>query len=311
MNNKTVDVIIPTYKPDRSFSVLLKRLAGQNYPVSNILIINTEEEYWDPELVSGIPQAEVFHITQDEFDHGATRNMGAGFSTSDYIVYMTQDAMPRDRKLIRNLLEPFRDPSVKVSYARQLPGKDCHIIEGYTRSYNYPKKSCVKSADDLGTLGIKAFFCSNVCACYDREYHREAGKFAEPCIFNEDMIFASSVLKDGYKIAYAADARVTHSHNYSNLQQFHRNFDNGVSQAMYPEAFAGIRSEGEGLRLVKNTASYLNDLGKSYMIPAFLIQTVCKYAGFRLGKMYRYLPDAFVYSCSLNKGFWSYNNIEE
>ena len=69
--------------------------------------------------------------------------------------------------------------------------------------------------------------------------------------FNEDMIYAADLIHAGYGIAYAADAKVVHSHNYSCSQQFHRNFDLGVSQAQYPEIFDGVPSEGEGLRLVK------------------------------------------------------------
>jgi rhamnosyltransferase len=143
MRYPSVDVIIPTYKPDHTFSVILRRLSEQKYPVSNILIINTEEKYWDPEVIRDIPRAEVFHISKEQFDHGATRNMGAGFSTSDYIVFMTQDALPKDKNLIRKLLEPFADPLVKVSYARQLPRKDCKIIEGFSRNFNYPAESIV------------------------------------------------------------------------------------------------------------------------------------------------------------------------
>ena len=36
-------------------------------------------------------------------------------------------------------------------------------------------------------------------------------------------------------IAYVAEARVVHSHNYTNRQQLHRNFDLAVSQADHPE----------------------------------------------------------------------------
>ena len=61
----------------------------------------------------------------------------------------------------------------------------------------------------------------------------------------------------GYAVAYAADAKVIHSHNYSCMQQFHRNFDLGVSQAEHPEVFEGIKSESEGIKLVKQTAAHL------------------------------------------------------
>ncbi len=72
------------------------------------------------------------------------------------------------------------------------------------------------------------------------------------------MIFAGkAVLQDDYAIAYVAEARVIHSHNYGCAAQFHRNFDLAVSQADHPEVFAGIHSEGEGIRLVRQTARYL------------------------------------------------------
>lgn len=311
MRYPSVDVIIPTYKPDHTFSVILRRLSEQKYPVSNILIINTEEKYWDPEVIRDIPRAEVFHISKEQFDHGATRNMGAGFSTADYIVFMTQDAIPKDKNLIRKLLEPFADPLVKVSYARQLPRKDCKIIEGFSRSFNYPAESIVKTEEDISTQGIKALFCSDVCACYEREFHKSMGGFEEPCIFNEDMIFAAKTLKKGYSVAYAADARVIHSHNYTTMQQFHRNFDNGVSQAMHPEVFARVSPEGEGFHMVMDTAAYLNSVGRSYMIPQLIWQTAFKYAGFRMGKIYDILPSGMVRKLTMNKDFWSYSNIED
>ena len=50
---------------------------------------------------------------------------------------------------------------------------------------------------------------------------------------------------------------VIHSHNYNCMQQFHRNFDPGVSQAEHPEVFEGVPSEGEGIRLVKKSMAYL------------------------------------------------------
>ena len=58
------------------------------------------------------------------------------------------------------------------------------------------------------------------------------GGFSRRTIFNEDMILAGQMVQAGYKVAYAAEARVIHSHNYSGLQQFHRNFDLAVSLSL-------------------------------------------------------------------------------
>ena len=44
---RTVDVIIPTYKPDKKFSRLLRMLELQTYPIRKIIVMNTERSYWN------------------------------------------------------------------------------------------------------------------------------------------------------------------------------------------------------------------------------------------------------------------------
>ena len=81
----------------------------------------------------------------------------------------------------------------------------------------------VKTKEDLDRLGIKTFFCSNVCSLAKEKY-LELGGFVKHTIFNEDMILAGTMIKQGGKIAYCAKAKVIHSHNYSAFQQFHPEF---------------------------------------------------------------------------------------
>lgn len=307
----TVDVIIPTYKPDEKLTELVSMLQHQTYPVQHILIMNTEESLWRPELIEDMDRVEVFHIPKSRFDHGGTRCEAEGFSNAEILVYMTQDALPADRTLIRYLLRPFQNPRVKASYARQLPDEKCRIIEGYTRSFNYPDKSRVKGIEDIPELGIKTFFCSNVCAAYDHQTYKELGGFPQRAIFNEDMIYAGHLVKSGYQIAYSAEAQVIHSHNYTNRQQFTRNFDLAVSQAMHPEVFRGIKSESEGIRLVKQTASYLKSINRGELLFSLILSSGFKFLGYRMGKMYRLLPRFLVKAFSMNKGYWNSVDLED
>lgn len=306
MENIKVDVIIPVYHPGKEFSVLLERLTEQTAVIHRIIAMNTEENYWNKELEQKYPLLEVHHLKKSEFDHGGTRAWAAELSDAEIMVFMTQDAVPADRNLIENLVKALeKEKMIAAAYARQLPNENCSFVEKYTRSFNYPDRSAVKTKDDLPVYGIKTFFCSNVCAAYKKEIYQELGGFVRKTIFNEDMIYAGKLIQMGYGIAYAADAKVIHSHNYSCMQQFHRNFDLGVSQAEHPEIFAGVPSEGEGIKLVKKTINYLIQKRKIWLIPGVILQSGCKYAGYLSGKNYRKLPRKMILWCTMNREYWN------
>lgn len=303
-NQSIVDVVIPTYRPDGKFEELLRRLGKQNYPIRRIHVINTKSGTF-PEEVERMPGVSVTHIDPTKFDHGATRDMGFSLSDAEILVFMTQDAVPANVRLIEGLVKALKQTDrVGVSYARQLPAKDCDFIERYTRRFNYPGESRVKDQSDLPELGIKTYFCSDVCAAYRRDIYQEMGGFTKRTIFNEDMIMAAKMVNAGYQVAYVAEAQVIHSHNYSGLQQFHRNFDLAVSQADHPEIFEGIRSESEGIRLVTQTMMHLIKSRKPYLIPSLIYKSGCKYLGYKLGQNYRRLPLWLVKICSASTTYW-------
>ncbi len=299
-----VDILIPVYRPGEELGALLEALRVQTVRPDRILLMNTEKQYFPEEVLKQYPEAEVYHISKMEFDHGGTRDRGMRMSKADVVICMTQDARPADGNLIESLLKPFEDSGVWAAYGRQLPKADCREVEKYTRSFNYPEKSRIKGKEDLPQLGIKTFFCSNVCAAWRKSAYLELGGFEKRTIFNEDMILAGKMVRAGGKIAYCAEARVFHSHNYSALQQFHRNFDLAVSQTMHPEVFDGIRSESEGIRLVKKSLSYCIQIGKPWLMAQVVTQSAGKLLGYQLGRQYRHLPVPLIRWCSMNREFW-------
>ncbi len=305
MENKTVDVIIPAYHPGKEFATLIKRLEKQSVPIHRIIVMNTEESMWNKEWEKLSDVMEIHHLAKSEFDHGGTRAQAAELSDADVMIFMTQDAMPADRELLAELLKALeQDENIAAAYARQLPNAECSFVERYTRAFNYPDRSVVKTKKDMDQYGIKTFFCSNVCAAYKKDIYQKQGGFVRRTIFNEDMIYAGGMIQAGYGIAYAAEAKVIHSHNYNCMQQFHRNFDLGVSQAEHPEIFEGVPSEGEGMRLVKKTLSHLVRSGKIWLIPGFVLQCAGKYAGYLAGKNFRRLPKKFVLWCTMSPNYW-------
>lgn len=305
---KIIDIFIPVYKPDERLKVLIARLMQQTLKPRYIYLLHTLEEEVQPldmfyekewkEIIREIP------IEKKDFDHGGTRAYGASLSDAEFLLFMTQDAVPANQILLENLMIPFADEKIAACYARQLPRKEAKTVERLIRQYNYPDTDRIQSAEDIDTLGIKAYFCSDVCAVYKRSVYEEMGGFVKKTIFNEDMIMAADMITSGYRVAYASSAKVLHSHSYTLRQQFSRNFDLAVSQVQYRRVFEGISSESEGLSMVKAVCIYLIKHGQAFKIPYFILDCAAKFAGYRLGKQYHHLPKKVVRACSMNKGYW-------
>jgi rhamnosyltransferase len=303
-NWKDDDVVIPTYKPGIKFTKLIDHLHRQTVAVRHIYVINTEEEYYNVSATDKYDDVVVTHITKAEFDHGGTRNMGAKMSDADFVLFMTDDAIPKNPHLVAELLSPFANDNVAASFARQLGDKKADYLEYSIRCFNYPNESRLKTKEDIDELGIKTFFCSNVCAMYKKSAYEEAGGFVLKAIFNEDMMMAAKLIDMGYGVYYAADARVEHWHNYSAIAQFHRNFDVAASQQMENGYLKDVKSESEGIKLVKWSVKHLFMSGRIYLIPKFIWQSGFKYMGYKLGARYKKLPKWLVKKLSMNPTFW-------
>ncbi|MCR4738666.1 MAG: glycosyltransferase family 2 protein [Lachnospiraceae bacterium] len=308
-----VDVCIPVYRPGEKFEKLLYMLSRQTVKISVLICMYTREDSEDSyerrDIDGHSLNIKVREIDKKDFDHGRTRNEAAKCSDADVIIFMTDDAIPRDEKLIENLLKGLSYDNTAVCYARQLPSENSSLTERFSREFNYGDESLLKSEEDIKTMGIKAFFCSNVCAAYRKDIFDRLGGFTDTTIFNEDMIFARKVLDNGYRIRYEADAGVIHSHDYTNMQQLKRNFDLAVSQKLHPETFGGISSESEGMRYVKAAYGYMKQRGKAYLMFPFLVTSVYKYIGFKLGKNYDRLPGKLVKRLSMNRDFFEKTDI--
>ena len=305
-----IDVIIPTYKPGAEFVRVIRGLHNQSVKINRVIIMNTEEAFFKGvanDLQKFIDEGfvEVHHILKQDFDHGNTRREGIAKSKADIFVMMTMDAVPADDKLIEDLIRPLSDDKVAASYARQLPKEGASRREQITREFNYPDVSVLKSTKDYDRLGIKTFFCSNVCCAYSRRIYDKLGGFVTRAIFNEDMIYAGQAVKQGYMISYTAEAVVYHSHDYGAIEQFRRNVDLGISQADHPEVFDGFRSETEGVRMVKMVITRLIKGGRWYEVVPYVWISAWKLMGYRMGKSYKKLPLALVKACSTNPDYLS------
>ncbi len=287
-------VIIPTYNGGELWRLCAKSISSQSLAPNSVYVIDSTSSD-DTVLIAQAAGFDVAVIPSISFNHGGTRNGGAkNFSDSDYIVFLTQDAILESVDSFKNLIDYFsRDDKVAAVCGRQLPHHDANPLAIHARLFNYPFVSDVKSAYDIPRLGIKTVFMSNSFSAYKTEVFFELGGFPNNTILAEDMYLAAKMIQAGYKVAYCSEAAVHHSHNYSPWEEFRRYFDTGVFHACEPwiqQQLGG--ASGEGARFVKSELLYLWRHAPLW-IPRALITTACKLIGYKLGQHYRKIPKAW------------------
>jgi rhamnosyltransferase len=244
-------------------------------------------------------------IAKKDFNHGATRNLAFTLCPdAQILIFLTQDAILATDNSIEALVAAFEQEAVAVVFGRQLPHTDATRIAAHARLFNYPAMSYIRCLTDVAQYGIKTVFCSNSFAAYRRECLEEIGGFPNDVILSEDTYVAAKLVKQGYLIAYHAQAAVYHSHNYSLTQEFRRYFDIGVFHAQQPwirNEFGA--AEGEGKKFVLSELAYLWQYSR-LIIPQAMLRTLFKWLGYRLGIEYQHLPRELCKRFSMHRGFW-------
>ena len=250
-HKNTVAVVVPTYN---GYSHTMQLLQGleQQQAAFDVLVIDSQSTDGTNELIKSHPVVTHYvEISPQQFNHGASRQlMVEQFAAYEIYVFMTQNAYPENSKTISEVIAPFTDEMVGAVCGRQLPHLDANPIAAHARLFNYGPQSALKSKADIPRLGIKVPFISNSFSAYRNTALQEVGGFPVDVILSEDMFVAANMVQAGWKIAYAAEACVRHSHNYSLGEGWRRYFDIGVFHSQQPwiqEAFGG--AGGEGLRM--------------------------------------------------------------
>ena len=120
-------------------SVLKGIFAGRTDFAYEVIIIDSGSRDGTKDIIAKYP-VKVIEIPPNLFSHGGTRNTGASLAGGEFIVFLTQDAVPKDEYWLSRLLDNFSDSGVAGVYGRQLPEDDSPPMEKFFLSYVYPDK---------------------------------------------------------------------------------------------------------------------------------------------------------------------------
>ena len=284
MRSPLASVVIPTFQAGPGFDELLRRLFSQKTGFGyEVLVIDSGSTDGTPELATR-HGASVHLIDRGEFDHGATRNLGASLSNGRYVAFLVQDALPVDDFWLASMVDDLdADETIAGVYGRQIPRPDSSpltlaLMRDWPTANPERREQFAGSPEAYAALppatrrSLAAF--DDVSSCVRRSTWERIP--FERTRFGEDLRWGKAAVEAGYKLVYEPHAAVLHSHERGALYDLRRHY---VDALILQELFGLVPTPNlPGLLLnTLLTCAHLyrsRDEGMTLVAPRFLLLAV-------------------------------------
>ena len=228
-----VSIVIPTKNAGEILDQVLKAVFEQKTAYEyEVICVDSGSSDHTLEIINKYP-VKLFQIPPEEFGHGKTRNFGASKGTGDYIVFITQDAVPASDMWLENFINAMKlDDGIAGGFGIHYPYPDCNLIdkrdlEAHFKGFGeentiYQLEDKDRYEREEGYRHLLAFFSDNN-SCIKRSVWEKYPY--DDVDFAEDQIWARKIIELGYKKVYCPFAPVYHSHNYGLRSYFGRYYD--------------------------------------------------------------------------------------
>jgi rhamnosyltransferase len=284
-------ILIPTKNGGQEFEACLRAVYSQKGPRPlEVIIIDSGSTDTTLEIARRYP-LRLEQMPPETFHHARTRNYAASLAKGEFLVFLSQDAIPASDTWLDSMISNFIDPSVGAAYGRQLPKEGSTLERKEMLDAVYGEKRLVKDPSRSSELGFRYYHFSNVNAAIRKEVWR-ATRFPDDLKVFEDLGISKRILDAGWKIVYEPRATVYHSHNHTTGGLFKRYFDGGVIWKRLGLWDSRTRSSmlREAGRLLQEKLSVSGGNRAGGRGGASITQDLAKSAGMFLGLHERYLP---------------------
>ena len=270
-----VTICIPTKNGGAQLEEVLKAVYSQKTMLSyEVVCVDSGSSDNTIAIITQFPGVRLHIIPPEQFGHGKTRNLAASLGTGEFIVFLTQDALPASEDWLDNLVNAVKkDSNCVLGFGIHYAYPGCNVLDerdirlhfngfGIENTY-YSLDDPKRYAVDEGYRHLLAFSSDNN-ACLRRSVFE---KYPYPDVeFSEDQIWARKMIELGYSKVYCPTAPVYHSHNYPVREYFRRYYDEykGLRQIHDYKMVKKIRSiPSLSYALVRNDVAYIRTLPMS------------------------------------------------
>jgi glycosyltransferase involved in cell wall biosynthesis len=233
---RSVSIVIPAKNGRPTIGPCLDAVLAQDYDGEvDVLVVDSGSTDGTLDDVRARPAVKLHRIHPLAFDHGDTRNLGAGLTEGEAIVFLVQDAEPVGRLWLRNLVRNLDDPTVAGAFSRILPrpeagplvkkGCEGDLCFGSARVESRMQDPVRWRTQDPHSLRVACNF-NDVASVVRRSVWRTLPM--QHGMFGEDIKFARAAIEAGHTIVFDPESQVLHSHEYDSATLYDRTYIDAV-----------------------------------------------------------------------------------
>lgn len=222
-----ISVVIPVKNGAATLERALQGILAQTLAErTEIIVIDSGSTDGTLDIVRGYP-VRLHEIAPEEFDHGATRNLGVSLVRGEFVVMTVQDAVPADERWLATMLRHFEDPVVMGVCGKQVVPHDPDknpmqwhrpVTAPQVARRHYPDPVAYRALPPRERLAAAGW--DDVTAMYRRAALQELP--FRTTMFGEDFLWADDALARGWALAHDDFAQVCHYHHQSFGYRFRR-----------------------------------------------------------------------------------------
>lgn len=197
-------IIIRAYNEAKHIGKLLVGLSNQSLMPHEVILVDSGSTD-DTVAIAREFGVKVVSIDKRAFTFGRALNMGCAVASGEILVFVSAHVYPKHRHWLTDLVEPFSEPNVVLSYGKQRGNELNHYSEHQIFAKWFPNDSAMPQ---------RSYFCNNANTAI-RRTEWEKRPYDEVLTGLEDLDWAKKAQAEGGWIAYAAQAEIIHVHEES------------------------------------------------------------------------------------------------
>ena len=219
MQGHLISILIRSRNDEAFIGRTLDAIFQQQCPFPfEVMVCDDASTDGTPRIIESYSQVIRIQRPDGPYMPGRTLNHLAKHANGDLIVFNNADAIPQNNSYIYEIVRPLLETDAEAVYANQLPRPDAQYLV---------RKDNLRAFGD-GVIASKWRFFFSMAASATRQSTLVEHPFDETIRYSEDVEWA---YRNKLRIAYAKDALVEHSHNYTVSQLKRRFYGEGYADA--------------------------------------------------------------------------------